>query len=191
MLDQFETSRREKRQAFMLAVALATVMMIIAAPVVEAAVTRIRGTVTAKIKDSAGGTIDADQVLGGAGQSALSAGALDVRTHAGGGGLVTNGDCDGDETDGRSSVKEVQASPDTIITALILAGDGVTLGVSAPGLEAVTGAGPVIELETTVTNPTVTLALGNGLQVLPVKLRFECTGGEGNWALLGQLDPTP
>jgi hypothetical protein len=185
VLDVLETSRREKRQAFMLALALATVMMIVAAPVVEAQVRRITGTVN--IRDTGRGVIEADAVPGGAGQSALSAGALDVKTHAGGGGLITNGDCDGDDTDGRASSKTVAANPNTIITALILAGDNVTLGTSAPGLEPVTGAGPVIELQTTVTNPTVTLALGNGLQVLPAPLVFTCTGGDGNWALLGQL----
>src|SRR5687767_5773379 len=118
-MDVFETSRREKRQAFMLALALATVMMIIAAPVVEAAVTRVTGTVNAKVRDTGGGAVEADAVPGGAGQSALSAGALDVKTHAGGGGLITNGDCDGDDSDGRASSKTVAANPNTIITALI------------------------------------------------------------------------
>ena len=186
-MDQYEATRREKRQTFVMALALAICVTIISAPVVQAAVTTVRGTVNAKVKDSGNGVIEADPVPGGAGQSALSAGAIDVRTHGGGGGLITNGDCDGDDTDGRASSKTVAANPNTVVTALILAGDNVTLGVEAPGLEPVTGAGPIIELQTTVTNPTVTLALGNGLQLTPAPLKFTCTGGDGNWALLGQL----
>lgn len=186
-MNNSEATRREKRQTFLMALALAVGVTMLAAPVVEAATTAVRGTVTAKIKDSGGGAIEADAVPGGAGQSALSAGAIDVRTHGGGGGLITNGDCDGDDTDGRSSSKTVAANPNTVVTALILAGEGATLGVTAPGLEPVTGAGPVIELQTTVTNPTVTLSLGNGLQLTPAPLVFTCTGGDGNWALLGQL----
>ena len=186
-MDQYEATRREKRQTFMMALALALGVTILSAPVVEAATQTVKGTVTAKIKDTAGGRIDADAVPGGAGQTALSAGAIDVRTHAGGGGLITNGDCDGDDTDGRNSTKLIPANPNTVVTALILAGDSVTLGVEAPGLEPVTGAGPVIELSTTASSPTATLALGNGLQLTPAPLRFTCTGGDGNWALLGQL----
>ena len=186
-MDQYEATRREKRQTFMMALALALGVTILSAPVVEAATQTIKGTVTAKVKDTAGGVVEADRVPGGAGQSVLSNGAIDVRTHGGGGGLITNGDCDDDATDGRANSKQVQANPNTVITALILAGEGVSLGVTAPGLEPVTGAGPVIELKTTVENPTVSLALGNGLQTTPAPLVFTCTGGDGNWALLGQL----
>lgn len=186
-MDQFEATRREKRQTFLMALALAVGVTVLSAPVVEAAVTTIKGTVNAKLKDTSGGRVDADPVPGGAGQSALSGGAIDVRTLGGGGGLIQNGDCDDDATDQRSNTKTVQANPNTVITALILAGENVTLGVTAPGLEPVTGPGPVIELRTTVENPTVTLALGNGLQTTPAPLVFTCTGGDGNWALLGQL----
>lgn len=183
----FDSRKGERRQAFVLALVLAIAVSVLAAPVVEAAVQTIKGTVTAKVKDSGGGAIEADPVPGGAGQNALSDGAMDVRTLAGGGGLISNGDCDGDDTDGRASIKTIAADADTVITAVILAGPSLSLNVFAPGLEPVTGPGPVIQLQTTAANPTSTLALGNGLQLTPAPLRFECSGGNGNWALIGQL----
>jgi hypothetical protein len=184
-LDLQEVSRREKRQTFLVALVLALSVSVAAVPVVQAAVTKITGTV--KVKDSSGDALDSKTVPGGGGQGALAQGALAVRTVGGGGGLIANGDCDGDDTDGKASVRTVAASADTVITAVILAGPGVTLNTTAPGLEPVTGPGPVLGLQTTASNPTVSLALGNGLQVTPAPLRFECTGGAGDWVLLGQL----
>jgi hypothetical protein len=172
----FFNDRREKRQTFAVALVLALGVSIMAAPVVAAAVQSV------KVKN-----IDTDAVPGGAGQNALSSGAVAVRTLAGGGGLVNNGDCDGDDSDGRLSTKTVTANANTVITALILSGPNLTLGVQAPGLEAVTGPGNVLELQTTTQNPTETLALGNGLQLTPAPLVFTCTGGDGNWVLLGQV----
>ncbi|HET7481247.1 MAG TPA: hypothetical protein VFK89_00165 [Actinomycetota bacterium] len=174
-MDLYQTGR-EKRQIFAIALILALGVSMVAAPVVSAAVQAV------KVKN-----IDTKAIPGGAGQNQLSNNAVAVRTLAGGGGLINNGDCDGDNTDGRLSTKTVAANPNTVITALILSGPDVTLGVSAPALTSVTGPGNVLELQTTTQNPTATLALGNGLQLTPSELVFSCTGGDGNWVILGQL----
>ncbi len=79
-----EVARSDKFKALVGAIALALVVAVLAPPAVQAAVQRIRGTVTAKVKDTAGGTINSKSIAAqGLFDAPGSAGALDVRTFAG------------------------------------------------------------------------------------------------------------
>jgi hypothetical protein len=183
-VDLLEASRREKRQTFTTAIILALVVFLIGAPVVEAAVTRIRGNVN--IKDTGGGKIDASAVpdlglLGAPGSS----GALAVRNFGGGGGLLGAGDCD-PGTAGRPATVTVDAGQNTIITAIIVTGSDARVGVSAPDLDTLIGPGDVVEFTVNAANPNVFVGLGNGLTVFPSELVFTCNGTDGQFVVLGQ-----
>jgi hypothetical protein len=185
-MDLLETSRQDKKKTVMTAVAIVVGVFLLSAPVVSAATQRVRVVGPVNVQDSTGDALESAAVPGGAGQGTASAGALAVRNFAGGGGLITNGDCDGDASDGRASSKTVAANANTIITAIILTGPDAHLSILAPGLEGVTGAGPISTFETTAQNPTVTASFATGLRLVPAPLVFSCTG-TGDFVLLGQL----
>jgi hypothetical protein len=195
-VELYESSRRESRRTWALALTLLVAIFIAGAPVVQAAVQAVRVTNTpnVKIKDTGDGRINS-QAVPNLGVDALgvpgSTGAVDVRTFGGGGGLIAAGDCDGDDSDNRPSELTVAANPKTIITALIVTGDDADVAVSAPNLTPIIGAGPVANFRSTTAAPNAFIGLGNGLTVQPANLVFECTGvgggpGSGNFVILGQ-----
>lgn len=194
-----QVTRRDKRRSFFGAIAVACVVMLIGAPVVQAAVQNVRVKGAVKIKDSNGVPIESEAMpslglLGAEGSS----GALAVRTFGGGGGLLGTGDCTaaaGPAADGsfsRPNTVTVEAGEDTIITGIIITGEDANVSVSAPNLNTVIGPGAVNTFSTTQQNPNVFIGLGNGLTVSPAELVFKCTGdggtgdGSGNFTILGQ-----
>jgi hypothetical protein len=174
----------------MMALVLATVVMLISAPVVEAAVTRIRGTVN--VKDTNGDAIESE-VISPAGQPATtggSGGAIAVRTFAGGNQFLGAADCDGpNPAQGDVFGNILNVPGGNMVTALIITGEA-TIQVTSDAV--VVGAGtpqefhPVLlTFETTAQNPGQTLALDNGLE-LTDNLIMTCTGGSGQFAAIGQ-----
>jgi hypothetical protein len=163
-----DTTRRDKRQSFLVALALAGAVMLIAAPVVQAAIQRVKvtntvgvkGTVTSKIKDTGGGRVNSEPVPDmGITSVPGSSGALDVRVYAGGTGVLGVGDCSTDTTTGPSNVVTVPGN--RVVTAFIQTGEGeVDLTSSAVG-------NGLVKLNRFITSPTVqpnfALSLPNGL----------------------------
>ena len=195
MLDT-QVTGRDKRRSFLGAIAVASVVMLIGAPVVQAAVQNVRVKGAVKVKDSNGVPIESEAVAAlGLLQAEGSAGALAVRNFAGGGGFLGTGDCTaaaGTATDPRPNTVTVAAGADTIITGIIVTGEDANVSVSAPDLANVIGPGAVNTFSTTRENPNLFIGLGNGLTVSPAKLVFTCTGdggtgdGSGNFTILGQ-----
>ena len=187
-MDVLDSGKRERRQSFVLALVLALVVSILAAPVVEAAVTRIKGTVN--VKDSSGDAIDA-AATGALGlfQAEGSSGAVAVRNFAGGGGFLGAADCNA-----------ATALPDTItlpsnnigkiVTAVIVTGSDASAAISSEQVDTLFGVPasadfPVANITTTAENQTQSLALGNGL-TLTAPLKLKCNGTDGNIIVLGQ-----
>lgn len=188
-MDLIDSGKRERRQSFVMALVLALVVSVLAAPVVEAAVTRIKGTVN--IKDSSGDAIDS-QATGALGlfQAEGSTGAIAVRNFAGGGGFLGAADCNG-----------ATALPDTItlpsangvgkiVTGVIVTGSDASAAVSSEQVDSLFGVPanadfPVANITTTPENQTQTLSLGNGL-TLTAPLKLKCNGTDGNIVVLGQ-----
>ena len=188
-MDLLDSGKRERRQAFTLALVLAISISVLAAPVVEAAVTRIKGTVN--VKDSTGDAIDS-QATGALGlfQAEGSSGAIAVRNFAGGGGFLGAADC-----------SSATALPDTItlpttnnvgriVTAIVVTGTDASAAVSSEQVDTLFGVPatsdfPVANITTTAQNPTQSLALGNGL-TLTAPLKIKCNGTNGNIVVLGQ-----
>jgi hypothetical protein len=185
-VDQLGVARRESRQTWFIAVIAIATLFIAGTPVVEAAVnaTKIKGKV--KVADSTGGTIDAKNVPDmGLLDAPGSNGALAVRNFAGGGGLLGTGDCT-EAADPRPNSVTVPANANTVITAIIVTGTAANVAVSAPDLDPLIGPGPVVTFQANESNPNVFVGLGNGLTVTPSELVFTCTGGSGNFVILGQ-----
>ena len=198
-MDQVQAVRREKRKTFLVSIAAASAVMLIGAPIVQAATQAVRVKGPVKIKDSTGLPIESEAIDAlGVLDAEGSSGAVAVRTFAGGGGLLGTGDCTeavGPQADGsfsRPNTVTVPAGEDTIITGIIVTGEDAHVSVSAPDLASVIGPGPVNTFSTTPQNQSLFIGLGNGLTVSPAKLVFECGGaggtgdGSGNFTILGQ-----
>jgi hypothetical protein len=171
-MDLQNTTRREKRQTFFIAIALAAAVMILAAPMVQAAINRVVVTNTplpvkvkgvaqtkgvSKIRDSAGHAINSEVIPDmGVTQVPGSPGAQDVRIYAGGTGLLGIGDCSTDTTTGPSNVLDIPGNK--VITAFIMTGTGeVKLTSDATG--------PLVlsNFVTDANTPEYSLSLPNGL----------------------------
>ena len=184
-MDPFETTRREKRQTFITAIVLALAVSFIAAPVVEAAVQRVRGTVTAKVKDTNGSAVESE-AIGPMGilEAEGSEGALAVRNYAGGGGFLGAGDCTpggGTATDPLSNVVTVS---NAIVTGIIITGEGT---VTVTSQAVLSGQVPLARFTVDQQqHPNEFVGLGNGLTAT-APLTFTGTGGGTcNYVILGQ-----
>jgi hypothetical protein len=179
-VDLFEVSAREKRSTFVKVLVACLVAAVLAPPLAQAAVTKIRGTV--KIKDSSGDAIDSARVPPmGVFEAAGSNGALAVRNFAGGGGFLGAADCTASLADGLPNSVSVQNS---IVTAILITGSNATY----TGTSEAIGGGqlPLLNFTVNASNPSVTASLGTGL-TLTDALTFTCTAGDnGNIVLLGQ-----
>ena len=195
MLDT-QVTGRDKRRSFLGAIAVASVVMLIGAPVVQAAVQNVRVKGAVKVKGTNNVPIESEAIAPlGLLQAEGSAGSLAVRNFAGGGGFLGTGDCTaaaGTAADPRPNTVTVAAGANTIITGIIVTGEDANVSVSAPDLANVIGPGAVNTFSTTRENPNLFIGLGNGLTVSPAKLVFTCTGdggtgdGSGNFTILGQ-----
>ena len=185
-MDLIEVSRREKRQTFLAAIAFALVAAILVPPVVEAAVTRVRGTVTAKVKDSTGDPVESE-AIGPMGllQAEGTTGAIAVRNYAGGGGFIGAGDC----SDATPLPATVEVT-DSIVTGILMTGSDATVVASSESVDALfqVPAGqdfPLLNFRVSAENPNEFVGLGNGLTVT-APLKFRCTGADGQVVVLGQ-----
>jgi hypothetical protein len=182
VVDVFESSRREKRSAFMMALVLATVIMVAAAPVVEAQVRRIRGTVN--VKDTNGDVIESEAI----GQSGLPAptggsqGALAVRTFGGGNSFLGAADCDPPEAPADPFGNVLSVAGGQLVTGVIITGEA-TINVTSEAI----GGGQIslLTFRTDAANPNMVLALDNGLE-LTDNLIMTCTAGSGQFVAIGQ-----
>ena len=185
-MDQFGVAGRDMRHTWVIAIVAIAVLFIAGMPAVQAAVEAVRIKGKVKVADSGGGNIDAAN-LGDLGllDAPGSNGALAIRNFAGGGGFLGTGDCT-PENDPRPNTLAIPASRTTIITAIIVTGSSANVAVNAPDLDPLIGPGPVVTFSANATNPNVFVGLGNGLTVFPSQLVFTCTGGAGNFVVLGQ-----
>lgn len=201
-MDLQQSSGREKRQTFFVAIALAAAVMLLAAPVVQAAVQKVfvtntvpvkvkgqpiavKGTVNSKIKDSTGGAINSEVVpdMGITGVPG-SDGALDVRVYAGGTGLLGVGDCTAAAAAGTDPLNTLTVPGNRVVTAFIMTGEGEVDLTSAV-------AGSIV-LNRFKTDPTVmpnyALSLPNGLgTTAPLTFTGVDDGGANcQWVVLGE-----
>ena len=173
-----EVARSDKFKALVGAIALALVVVLLAPPAVQAAVQKIKGTVTAKIKDTGGGNINSKSIQAqGLFDAPGSSGALDVRNFAGGNGFLGAGDCNGP---GLPPTATAQGG--SIITGILITGTA-TVTASADALPP--AANPVLTFQTGAENPVESISLGNGLKASD-DIDFNCTAGTGNYVLIGQ-----
>ena len=183
-LDLLDNGKRERRSSFVVALVLAIAVSVLAAPVVEAAVTTIKGTV--KIKDSTGDGIES-QALSEAGAAGLeaggSSGAVAVRTFGGGNSFGGAGDCTATPTQTDPLTNVVTIPGGNVITGVILTGDDMNVRVTAQAVGA--GQLPLLNFQTTPENPNTTLSLGNGL-IATDNVTFTCTAGSGNFVVIVQ-----
>lgn len=185
-MDLLQVTGREKRQTFLSAIAIALAVFVIGAPVVEAAISRVKlagGTATAKIKDSGGGTIESQPIadMGLTGSEATT-GAIAVRNFAGGGGLLGAGDCTASTEPAQGPLSNtVTLSGGHIVTGIIITGTG-TVRITTDAL----GPLPLANFVVNPEHPNEFIGLGNGLTVT-TPLHF--TGIDGtacNFVILGQ-----
>lgn len=180
-MDLSTTSTREKRQTFFAAIALVLVVSVLAPPVVQAAVQRIRGTVTAKVKDSTGGAINSETIPAqGLTDVPGSSGAMDVRNFAGGAGLIGVADCG----DGAAAplANQVEISGGGVVTDMILTGTDGTISITSTAVGG--GQVPLSKFRVNADTPNVIVDLSNGLGVT-APLKLVTSGTDCNVVVLG------
>ena len=176
-----EVARSDKFKALVGAIALALVLVLLAPPAVQAAVQKIKGTVTAKIKDTGGGNINSKRITSqGLFDAAGSTGALDVRSFAGGNGFLGAGNCPA-----AGLTNTATAPGGSIVTGILAtsAGSGV-ITVTSDAIGA--GALPLLQFQVNADSPNVGFSLGNGIRATDT-LTFTCTG-TARFVLIGQDD---
>lgn len=182
-MDLLDSGKRERRSAFVMALVLAIAVSVLAAPVVEAAVTTIKGTVTAKVKDSTGDAIESEVIQpGGVFSTGGSSGAIAVRTFGGGNAFMGAGDCTTPPTQTDPLDNKVVVPGGNLVTGIIMTGE-MTVRVTSLAVGA--GQLPLLNFKTTAENPNAFIGLGNGLE-LDDDLILTCTTGTGNFVLVGQ-----
>ena len=188
-MDLLDSGKRERRQTFALTLVFALVLTWILAPVVEAQVQRIKGTVN--VKDSNGSTVDS-AATGALGlfQAPGSDGAVAVRNFAGGGGFLGAADCTSATALPDTITLPTSTGVGRIVTAIIVTGTDASAAISSEQVDALFGVPanadfPVSNITTTTQNQTQSLALGNGL-TLTAPLKIKCNGTNGNIIVLGQ-----
>ena len=173
-----EVARSDKFKALVGAIALAVAVVVMVPPAVEAATQKIKGTVTAKVKDSGGGNINSKSI----GDQGLfdapgSSGALDVRTFGAGNGFLGAANC---LAPAPNNVATAQGG--RIVTGILITGTDATVDVRAA---AIPGNPVVLSFETTPDNANLAFSLGNGLKATGA-ITFTCTGTDGQVVLIGQ-----
>jgi hypothetical protein len=172
-------SRRERRSSFFAAIAIGLLVMLVAAPVVQAAVQAVKVKGKVKTADTSGSPIESEVIPPmGLLQAEGSGGAVAVRNFAGGGGFLGAADCTETTADGRPNFVEVSGA---IVTGIIMTGTDGTIGARSSAV------GPIDLLKFRVTgnNPNEFVGLGNGLTAT-APLTFTCTGTDAEFVVLGQ-----
>ena len=188
-MEMTSLSRREKSKSLLAAIAVGLLVMLVGAPVVEAATQKVevKGSVkvsgienAVKVKDSNGDAVESEVIEDmGLLQAEGSDGAIAVRNFAGGGGFLGAGDCTATTADGRPNFVEVS---NVIVTGIIATGTDATIGVQS------TAVGPIdlLKFRVNASHPNEFIGLGNGLTAT-APLKFTCVdGGTGEFVVLGQ-----
>jgi hypothetical protein len=178
---------RDKRRTLLTAIAIAFAVFILAAPVVQAAVQKVKlagGSATAKIVDSSGATIESKAIPAmGLFQAPGSDGAVATRNYPGGGGVLGVGDCTASTDPAQGPLPNTVTVPGgKVVTALIMTGTG-TVQITSDAIGQ--GQLPVSNFKTDANNPNLAITLGTGLSTT-VPLKF--TGVDGtacNFIVLG------
>jgi hypothetical protein len=174
-----EVARSDKFKALVGAIALAIAVAVLVPPAVEAATQKIKGTVTAKVKDTRGGNINSKSIADqGLFDAPGSSGALDVRTFGAGNGFLAGANC---LAPGSGNVAVVPGG--SVITGIIITGTDANVDVQANALGG--GVPVILQFETTPDNANVAFSLGNGLKATG-QIRFTCNGADGQVAIIGQ-----
>lgn len=173
-------SRREKSKSLLAAIAVGLLVMLVGAPVVEAATQKVKVEGKVKIVDSDADNIESEVIEDmGLLQAEGSTGAVAVRNFAGGGGFLGAGDCTATTADGRPNFVEVS---NVIVTGIIFTGTDAQIGVQS------TAVGPIdlLKFRVNANHPNEFIGLGNGLTAT-APLKFTCVdGGTGEFVILGQ-----
>ena len=176
-----DIARSDKFKALVGAIALALVVAVLAPPAVQAAVQKVKGTVTAKIKDTGGGNINSKSIQAqGLFDAPGSPGALDVRTFAAGNGFLGAGNCPA------AGLTNVAVAPGgSIVTGILATTTGAgTITVTSDAIGG--GALPLLQFQVDASTPNVGFSLGNGIKATD-DLTFTCTG-TARFVLIGQDD---
>ena len=187
-MDQIGVSRRDTRQTFITAVGIALLVFIIGAPVVEAAISRVKlagGTATAKVKDSDGSAVESEAIDDmGLTQAEGSEGAIAVRNFAGGGGLLGAGDCTASTEPAQGPLKNtVTLAGGHVVTGIIITGTGtVRITTQAVG----SGQVPLANFVVNAENPNEFVGLGNGLSITTPLTFTGIDGTACNFVIVGQ-----
>jgi hypothetical protein len=187
-VERLEVSGRDKRQTFFMAIGIALAVFIVSAPVVEAAISRVKlagGTATAKIKASDGATIESDPIGPmGLTQAEGSDGAVAVRNFAGGGGLLGAGDCTASTEPAQGPLQNtVTLSGGQIVTGIIITGTG-TVRITTQAVGA--GQVPLANFVVNANHPNEFVGLGNGLSITTPLTFTGIDGTACNFVVLGQ-----
>jgi hypothetical protein len=185
-MEPFDVSRRAKRQTLLAAIGVAVAAFAIGAPVVEAAISKVRlagGSATARIRDSDGTAIEAEPIERmGFLQSEGSDGAVAVRTFAGGGGLLGAGDCTASTEPAQGPLKNtVTLGGGDVVTGLVITGTG-TVRVTSEGL----GPIPLANFTVNAGHPNEYIGFDNGLTISSPMTFTGIDGTACNFMLVGQ-----
>lgn len=187
-MDLYASTRSEKRRTFFAAIAISLMVMLVAAPVVQAAAqaVKVKNKPQVKIKDSNGDVIESEPIADmGLLAAEGSDGAIAVRNYAGGGGFQGAADCTATQADGLANSVEVS---NAIVTGLIITGTDAKVTVTSAAIGG--GALPLANFRVNANHPNEFVGLGNGLTAT-APLTFTCTAegggdGNGNVVVLGQ-----
>lgn len=183
-MDLYETRARDKRQTFFAAIALALAVSVMAPPIVEAATQRIKGTVTAKVKDSRGGNINSSAIPSqGLTDVPGSSGAMDVRNFAGGAGLLGVADC-GDAANAPLP-NSISLSGGGVVTDMIITGTDGEVTITSTAVA--NGQVPLSRFRVNAESPNVVVDLANGLGVT-APLNLNASGTDCNVVVLGHAE---
>lgn len=179
-MEMTSLSRREKSKSLLAAIAVGLMVMLVGAPVVQAAVQTVKVKGQVKVADTNGDALESEVIEDmGLLQAEGSSGALAVRNFAGGGGFLGAGDCTATTADGRPNFVEVS---NVIVTGVIFTGTDAQIGVQSSAV------GPIdlLKWRVNANNPNEFIGLGNGLTAT-APLTFTCVdGGTGEFVVLGQ-----
>ena len=187
-MEFLEGQKRQRRQAWVTALAVILAVYSFGFPVVEAAISKVKlagGTANARIKSSTGKPIESKPVNRmGVLNAKGSTGAMSVRTYSGGGGLLGAGDCTVSEEPAQGPLANVVSiGGGSIITALVITGTG-TVRVTSSGVG--NGQVPLANFTVNAENPNEVVEFGNGFSASST---INFTGIDGtacNFLILGQ-----
>lgn len=186
-MEPFDSTRgSSNRNTLLAAIGLAVAAFAIGAPVVEAAIARVKlagGTATAKIKDANGTAIEAEPVDAmGFMQAEGSGGAVAVRNFAGGGGILGVGDCTASTEPAQGPLPNTVTLPGgDILTGIVITGTG-TVRVTSQGL----GPIPLANFTVNAESPNEFIGFGNGVTITSPMTFTGIDGTACNFMLVGQ-----